>query len=70
MNVPVYSGSQTLLKELVRKFGLEVTWVPAGCSIEEFRRSVKANTKVGYMNTINNTSDTVSVKCLLALFLF
>ncbi|XP_071085507.1 L-methionine gamma-lyase-like [Haliotis cracherodii] len=48
MNVPVYSGSQTLLKELVRKFGLEVTWVPAGCSIEEFRRSVKANTKMIY----------------------
>ncbi|XP_046553588.1 L-methionine gamma-lyase-like [Haliotis rubra] len=48
MNVPVYSGSQVLLKRLVRKFGLGVSWVPAGCSVDEYRRNIKPNTKIIY----------------------
>ncbi|XP_046569518.1 L-methionine gamma-lyase-like [Haliotis rubra] len=48
MNVPVYSGSQVLLKRLVSKFGLEVSWVPAGCSVDEYRRNIKPNTKIIY----------------------
>ncbi|XP_041377156.1 L-methionine gamma-lyase-like [Gigantopelta aegis] len=51
--LPVYSGTQTLLRD-VGKFGIEVSWVPAGCSMDEYKKAVKPNTKLLYGETPAN----------------
>ncbi|KAK7498146.1 hypothetical protein BaRGS_00010734, partial [Batillaria attramentaria] len=43
---PVYSGTMDLLKQFSKKYNIEVTWVKAGCPAEDYKKNVKANTKL------------------------
>lgn len=43
---PVYSGTMSLLKQMQASFNIEVTWVKAGTSVEEYKRNLKGNTKM------------------------
>ena len=45
-NNPVYSGTFDILDKILSKFGVDVTWVNSGCSVEEYKKQVKPNTTV------------------------
>lgn len=36
-----------LLKMFASNFNVEVSWVKAGCSVDEYRKLVRKNTRVG-----------------------
>lgn len=41
----MYGGTNGALRTIISKLGVEVTWVTSN-SVEEYRKSVKSNTKV------------------------
>lgn len=45
---PVYGGTNGALRTIISKLGVEVTWVTSN-SVEDYRKSVKSNTKVRNM---------------------
>jgi len=51
---PVYSGTHSLLKNVLKRFNIEHSWVPAGCDVEEYRKAIKPNTKLLYGETPAN----------------
>ncbi|KAL3860736.1 hypothetical protein ACJMK2_010814 [Sinanodonta woodiana] len=48
---PCYSAAFDLFDKIMTKFGVEVSWVHSGCSVEEYRTSVKENTRLLYGET-------------------
>jgi O-acetylhomoserine/O-acetylserine sulfhydrylase-like pyridoxal-dependent enzyme len=45
----VYGGTNGSLRTIISKLGVEVTWVTSN-SMEDYRKSVKSNTKVRSMS--------------------
>ncbi|ESO91064.1 hypothetical protein LOTGIDRAFT_217598 [Lottia gigantea] len=43
---PVYSNTLVIIREFQKKYGIDVTIVPAACNITEYRKNIKANTKI------------------------
>ncbi|XP_045169560.2 L-methionine gamma-lyase-like [Mercenaria mercenaria] len=54
-----YSATYDMLDEILAKFGVETSWVPAGCSVEEYRKKIKPNTKLLYGETPFNPTLTI-----------
>ena len=50
---PVYSTAFRYV-HFLSKFNVDVTFVPAGCDVEEYRKAVKPNTRVLYGETPGN----------------
>ncbi|XP_025076179.1 uncharacterized protein LOC112553282 [Pomacea canaliculata] len=48
---PVYSGTMDLLKMFASNFNVEVSWVKAGCSVDEYRKLVRKNTRMLFGET-------------------
>lgn len=46
---PSYSGTVDFAENYVKQFGVEVSWVKGGCPVEDYRKAIKANTKVKHM---------------------
>ena len=44
---PLYSGTHQIMTKFLPKYNIELTWVPSGCAVEEYRKAVRPNTKVG-----------------------
>ena len=42
---PVYSGFYDIVVNMFPKFNIEVSFVQAGCSVEEYKKHIKPNTK-------------------------
>jgi O-acetylhomoserine/O-acetylserine sulfhydrylase-like pyridoxal-dependent enzyme len=45
----VYGGTNGSLRTIISKLGVEMTWVTSN-SVEDYRKSVKSNTKVRSMS--------------------
>ena len=45
---PAYSGTTDFLTLATKKFGIELTYVPAACKVEEYRKAIKKNTRVSF----------------------
>lgn len=43
---PCYSGTFDMLDKILAKFGVETSYVPAGCNVEEYRKNIRPNTKL------------------------
>ena len=43
---PVYSGTHSFVKNQLTKWNIEVTFVPAGCSVDDYKKALRPNTKV------------------------
>lgn len=48
---PCYSGTFDLLDKILAKFGVETTYVAAGCNVEEYKKNIRPNTKLLYGET-------------------
>ena len=48
---PCYSATFDMLDKILAKYGVETSWVPAGCSVEEYENKIKDNTKLLYGET-------------------
>ncbi|CAG2192292.1 L-methionine gamma-lyase [Mytilus edulis] len=48
---PVYSGIYDMAVNMFPKFNIEVSFVQAGCSVEEYEKQIKPNTKMLYGET-------------------
>ncbi|CAH1780540.1 unnamed protein product [Owenia fusiformis] len=66
---PVYSGTHKFLsKYLSPNYNVEVTWIPAGSSVDVYRNNVKDNTKILYAETpCNPNMDIIDLTELAAL---
>lgn len=53
---PVYSGFYDIVVNMFPKFNIEVSFVQAGCSVEEYQKHIKPNTKLLYGETPCNPS--------------
>lgn len=56
---PCYSATFDMLGKIMAKYGVETSWVPAGCSVEEYKRNIKPNTKILYGETPCNPMMTI-----------
>ena len=45
-NNPLFHGTQDILEKILKKYGVEVSWVTSGCNVEGYRKSVKPTTKI------------------------
>ena len=43
---PLYGGTHKYLLNFLQKFNVEVTYVAAGCDVEDYRKACKKNTRV------------------------
>uniref|UniRef100_A0ABM0M9D7 Cystathionine gamma-lyase-like n=1 Tax=Saccoglossus kowalevskii TaxID=10224 RepID=A0ABM0M9D7_SACKO len=57
---PVYSGTHKYLEQMLPHHGVEISWVTAGCHVDEYRKLVKKNTKVLYAETPANPTMAVT----------
>jgi len=48
---PCYSGTFEFIKNTLEKFGVETDTIPAGASIEEYKKLIKSNTRMLYAET-------------------
>lgn len=48
---PCYSGTFDILDKVLKKFGVETTWVSAGCSVDEYKKNIRNNTTILYGET-------------------
>ncbi|XP_033754946.1 L-methionine gamma-lyase-like [Pecten maximus] len=51
INNPCYAGIYDIAKNIFPRFNIEVTFVPAGCDVDEYRKYVKSNTRMLYGET-------------------
>lgn len=56
---PCYSGTYIVFKDYLPKYNIEVTFVPAGCEVDEYERAIKPNTKLVYGETPCNPLMTI-----------
>ncbi|XP_061163568.1 L-methionine gamma-lyase-like [Saccostrea echinata] len=55
-NNPCYSGTYDMVTNILPRYGIEYTFVPTGCPVEEYRKHVKPNTRMLYGETPCNPS--------------
>lgn len=48
---PCYSATFDMLDKILAKYGVETSWVPAGCNVDEYKNKIKPNTKLLYGET-------------------
>ncbi|KAH3833542.1 L-methionine gamma-lyase-like [Dreissena polymorpha] len=48
---PVYSATFDMLDKILKKFGVETSWVPAGSDVDVYAQSIRPNTKLLYGET-------------------
>ncbi|XP_062594521.1 L-methionine gamma-lyase-like [Saccostrea cucullata] len=51
VNNPCYSGTYDMVVNILPRYGIEHTFVPTGCPIEEYHKHVKSNTRMLYGET-------------------
>ncbi|XP_052796213.1 L-methionine gamma-lyase-like [Mya arenaria] len=56
---PCYSATFDCLDKILKKYGVETTWVPAGCALREYEQTIKPNTKLLYGESPCNPNMTV-----------
>lgn len=56
---PCYSGTFDMLDKVLKKFGIETTWVKAGCNVSEYEKNIRPNTKLLYGETPCNPTMTL-----------
>ncbi|KAL4219733.1 hypothetical protein ACF0H5_020147 [Mactra antiquata] len=48
---PCYSATFDMLGKILAKYGVDTTWVPAGCDVSEYQKNIRPNTKLLYGET-------------------